>query len=318
MSLDANALVILRPFTVTDAMVDATGSPPTTNVPENDYPEWDGTSSPATVYNTGDRVILLSTHKIYESLQDNNSNNNPVTETTWWIEVGPTNRWAVFDTSVSTQTEQSDNITYTLEPGGAINALAVLNITGASEVNITISSATAGSPGIVYDKTIDLSSFPLVSDWYSWFFGTRQQPTQYIATDIPAYVDPVIVLELIGGADLAVGVIAFGQQQRFGRGIRLGARVGIQDYSRKETNEFGDTVLVRRAFAKRANFDLFINKAEVDQLQNYLSSIRATPALWIGSNEYESTTVFGFYKNFEILINYPDNADCELEIEGLT
>lgn len=313
MSLDANALVIVRPFTVTDAMVDVSGSPPATNVPENDYSAWNS----GTTYADGDRVILTSTHKIYESLQSANTNKNPVTETLWWVEVGPTNRWAVFDTSVSTQTAQSTNITYTLEPGVAINALAILNIGGATELNITMTSASAGSPGIVLDRTIDLSSFPLVSDWYSWFFGTRQTPTQYIATDIPAYVDAIIVIELIGGADLAVGVIAFGQQQRFGRGIRLGARVGIQDYSRKETSEFGETILVQRAFAKRANFDLFVNKNEVDQLQNYLASIRATPALWIGSTEYESTTIFGFYKNFDILLSYPEHADCELEIEGL-
>lgn len=318
MSLDANALVIMTPIAVTDAMVIASGSPPETNVPENDYPEWDGTSSPATVYNTGDRVILLSTHRIYESLQDNNTNKNPATETLWWVEVGPTNRWAVFDTSVSTQTAQSTNITYTLEPGVAVNTLAVLNISAASELNITMTSASQGSPGIVYSETVDLSSYPLVSDWYSWFFGTRQQPTQFIATNLPAYPDAIIVLELLGSADLAVGVVAFGQQQRFGRGIRLGARVGIQDYSRKETSEFGETILVQRAFAKRANFDLFINKNEVDQLQNYLSSIRATPALWIGSSEFESTTIFGFYKNFDILIAYPEHADCELEIEGLT
>lgn len=313
MSLDANALVIVKPFTVTDAMVDVSGSPPATNVPENDYAEW----SSGTTYAAGDRVILVSTHKIYESLQSANTNKNPVTETLWWVEVGPTNRWAVFDTSVSTQTAQSTNITYTLEPGVAINALAILNISGATELNITMTSPSQGSPGIVLDRTIDLSSYPLVSDWYSWFFGTRQTPTQYIATDIPAYVDAIIVIELLGGADLAVGVIAFGQQQRFGRGIRLGARVGIQDYSRKETSEFGETILVQRAFAKRANFDLFINKNEVDQLQNYLASLRATPALWIGSTEYESTTVFGFYKNFDILLSYPEHADCELEIEGL-
>lgn len=317
MSTDANALVVIPPLEITDSIL-VVGSPPATNVPENDYPEWDGTSSPATVYNTGDRVILTSTHRIYESLQDNNTNKDPTTETLWWVEVGPTNRWAVFDTSVSTQTAQSTNITYTLEPGIAVNSLAILNLTDADEINITLTSPSAGSPGIVYTQTIDLGLVSLFSDWYNWFFGIKQRPSQYINTNFPAYVDGIIEIEILGGADLAVGVIAIGQQQRFGRGIRLGARVGIQDYSRKETSEFGETILVQRAFAKKANFDLFIDKPEVDTLQNYLTTLRATPALWIGSTEYESTTVFGFYKNFDILLNYPEHADCELEIEGLT
>lgn len=313
MSTDVNALVIVPPIAITDSILVTTGSPPATNVPENDHAAW----SSGTTYASGDRVILTSTHKIYESLQDANTNKDPTTETLWWVEVGPTNRWAVFDTSVSTQTQQSTNITYTLEPGIAINSLAILNLTDADEINITITSATAGSPGIVYQETIDLGLTSPFADWYNWFFGTRSRPTQYTVTNLPAYVDGVFVIEILGGTDLAVGVILLGQQQRFGRGIRLGARVGIQDYSRKETTEFGETVLVQRAFAKRANFDLFIDKAEVDTLQNYLSALRATPALWIGSTEYESTTVFGFYKNFDILLSYPEHADCELEIEGL-
>jgi len=314
MSLDQNALVIVPPITITDSILIASGSPPETNVPENDYAVW----SSATTYAAGDRVIVLSTHKIYESLQSANSNKNPVTQPLWWVEVGPTNRWAVFDNSVSTQTRQATNITYTLEPGVAINSLAVLNITDATQLNITVQSPSFGSPGIVYFDSIDLSLFSPIPDWYNFFFGIKQRPTQHIALDIPGYTDAVFTIELIGGSDLAVGVISIGQQQRFGRGIKLGARVGIQDYSRKETNEFGDVVLVQRAFAKRANFDLLIDKGEVDTLQNYLSVIRATPALWVGSTAYESTTLFGFYKNFEILINYPEHADCELEIEGLT
>jgi hypothetical protein len=314
MSTDANALLIVPPIAITDSILVTSGSPPATNVPENDYAAWNS----GTTYAEGDRVILTSTHRIYESLQNANTNKNPTTETLWWIEVGPTNRWAVFDTSVSTQTSQSTNITYTLEPGIAINSLAILNLTDANQINITMVSPSAGSPGIVFSETVDLGLTSPFSDWYNWFFGIKQRPSQYIATSLPVYVDATIEVEILGGTDLAVGVIAIGQQQRFGRGIRLGARVGIQDYSRKETSEFGDTILVQRAFAKRANFDLFIDKAEVDTLQNYLSALRATPALWIGSNEYESTTVFGFYKNFEILLNYPEHADCELEIEGLT
>jgi len=314
MSTDANALSIIKPLGITDAILITSGSPALTNVPENDHAAW----SDATTYAAGDRVILVSTHRIYESLQAGNLNKNPVTETLWWIEVGPTNRWALFDTSVSTQTVQADYIKYTLEPGQAINALAVLNITEGTEIVITMASPATGSPGIVYTRTVDLTSLPLTSDWWAFFYGQRVAPSQSILLDLPSYTDCVITIEISGSSNLAVGVILVGQQQNFGIGISYGVRVGIQDYSRKETNEFGDTILVQRAFAKRANFDLMIKKAEVDSLQSTLSSIRAQPVLWVGSNEYESTTLFGFYKNFDILISYPEHSDCSLEIEGLT
>lgn len=314
MSTDANALSIIKPLGITDAILITSGSPALTNVPENDHAAWSG----ATTYAAGDRVILISTHRVYESLQVSNLNKNPVTESLWWIEVGPTNRWALFDTSVSTQTAQADYIKYTLAPGRAINSLAVLNITEGTEIVITMASPATGSPGIVYTRTVDLTSLPLTSDWWAFFYGQRVAPSQSILLDLPSYTDCVITIEISGSSNLAVGVLLVGQQQNFGIGISYGVRVGIQDYSRKETNEFGDTILVQRAFAKRANFDLMIKKAEVDSLQSTLSSIRAQPVLWVGSNEYESTTLFGFYKNFDILISYPEHSDCSLEIEGLT
>lgn len=314
MSTDANALTIVLPLVITDAILDTSGSPPITNVPENDHAQW----SIATTYGVGDRVILTSTHRIYESLQASNTGNSPTAAgSTFWIDAGPTNLWAVFDTSVSTQTVQADNITYKLIPGEAINSVGILNITEGTQINITMVSPSTGGSGIVYERTVDLSALPLTPDWWAWFYGQKSAPTQSIALDLPAFYDCEVTIEIIGTINLAVGVVLIGSKKNFGLGINYGARVGIQDYSRKETNIFGETILVQRAFAKRANFNLFINKSEVDSFQNTLSTIRAVPVLWIGSQDYEATTLFGFYKNFDILISYPEHSDCELEIEGL-
>jgi hypothetical protein len=282
------------------------------NVPETDYSAW----SSATTYALGDRVIVLGTHKIYESLQASNLNKSPLTQTLWWIEVSPTNRWACLDTSVSTQTAQATSMTYVFNPGQAVNALAALNLTNATSMSISMSSALGG--GEVFTKSIDLSALPPYSTWWNWFYSAKITPTQSVSVDLPSYVDGIITVTINGGTSLAVGVLMMGQQRSFGIGLQYGSRVGIQDYSRKETDDYGETVLVQRAFAKRANFDLILEKYETDQLQNFLTDVRATPVLWIGSDGYESTTIFGFYKSFEIVISYPDRTDCSLEIEGLT
>lgn len=302
-----NPLVVVSPLTITDAMLTST------NVAETDYSAW----SSGSTYALAARVILTSTHKVYESLQASNTNHDPLTSPLWWIEVSPTNRWKSLDTSVSTQTAQATSITYTLTPGQAVNTIALLNITGGTSVTISMTSALAGG-ATVYSKTVDLSSVPIAPDWWVWFYGVKTAPTQVILNDLPSYSDGVISVNLSGTASLALGVLMIGRQRAFGVGIQYGARVGIQDYSRKEKNDFGDTVLVQRAFAKRANFDMQIAKSEVDLFQIFLTEVRAKPCLWIGSTVYESTTVFGFYKNFDILISYPTYADCSLELEGLT
>lgn len=305
MTASASALTIIKPVTVDDTVFVSS------TVPETDYAAW----SSVTTYALGDRVILTSTHKIYESLQTSNTNNDPITAFAWWIEVSATNRWKVFDASNSTQTVQATSIEYVLTTGFAITSVAALNVVGASSVQFVLTDPTYGE---VYNKTVDMTSLPPAPDWWAWFFGVRSAPSLAIGFDVPAYPVASLTITFAGGASLAVGVILFGQKRLIGLGVNLGAALGIQDYSRKEKNTFGDTVLVQRAFSKRANFNMLMEKRDVDTTLNFLSSVRSTPCLWIGSEAYESTILFGFYKDFQVIIAYPTYSECSLDLEGLT
>jgi len=299
------AITVVDPVALTDAMlIDC-------NVPETDYDAWDAD----TTYDQGDRVIVVSAHKVYESLVDGNTGNTPGADVLNWQEVGATNRWKPFDQSVSSQVKQADAISYQLRPGRAATALAALNLSGATAMRARVVAPVTGD---VYDRTIDLSAHPLESGWWAWYFGERRSPTQAILTDLPSYPTADLYIDFTGTADLGVGVILFGQARRFSMGVKYGARLGIQDYSRKERNDFGDVMVVERNFAKRASFTLQLGADEVDSLHRFLSSVRARACLWMGSTRYESTTVYGFYKSFDIVISYFDYSDCDLELEGLT
>lgn len=299
------SLKVIKPVTLTDAMLIST------DVPETDYPVY----SSGTSYAGGDRVIVVAEHSVYESLASANTNHTPSSSPEWWIKVSPTNRWKMFDISNSTQTAKSTSMTYTLKANTAITSFGALNLIGVSSIRVRLIDATYGT---VYDRTTNVSALPESTGWWHWFFGMRTAPTLNVLTDLPAFPTAELVINFTGTVEMAVGVVIFGQAVPIGNGIEYGAKVGIQDYSRKETNEFGDTVLVQRAFAKRASFEMKIEKSKVDSTQVLLSNLRATPCLWIGSSMYESTTIYGFYKDFDISISYPTYSDCSLEIEGLT
>lgn len=296
---------VIRNITMTDAMLTAT------SVPENDHAAW----SSGTTYALGNRVILTSTHKVYESLQASNLNKNPVTEPLWWVEVSPTNRWKMFDLSSTTQTQLDTSDYYEITPGQAINSVALLNISGVETVRVRL---TDPSFGVVYDQTADLTRLPPESSWYSWFFDERTEQTQFVAEDLPSYPNAVLRVDVTSLTTALVGVCLFGSVRTIGMGVQQGVRLGIQDYSRKERNEWGDTVLVQRAFAKRASYQMLIENRELDNTFRLLSELRATPCLWIGSDRYGAIAIFGFYNNFEINIAYATFSDCTLDIEGLT
>jgi len=309
MSESPYAITVVEPIAITDAMLIST------DVEENDYDEF----AVETTYGLGDRIIVAAEHVVYESLQAANIGNTPASSPTRWIEVGPTNRWKCFDGSNSTQTVTdggaAPSIGYWIEPGRAISSVGVLNVSAASSLAIKMTDDTYGE---VYSTVVDMSAIPDSPDWWSWFFGERTAPAQFVATDLPAFPGATLSILLSGSSDLAVGVILVGPNRRFSDGVQYGARIGIQDYSRKEVNDFGDTVLVERAFAKRASMTLLLTASEVDRFQLFLAKVRAIPCLWICTSEYQAMTIFGFYKNFEILINYISHADCSLDLEGLT
>lgn len=270
--------------------------------------------SGGTTYALGDRVQDNTAHVIYESAVAGNLG-QPLSDTTKWVRVSATNRWALFDTSNSTQTARSTSMNYTLALAGGINALGALGLTGVNTMRVQITHPTYGT---LYDQTLDLASLPSGVGWWQWLFGARTAPMLAVITDLPSLPGCTLTVDFTGTTELAVGTLIFGEMTSIGLGVQQGARVGIQDFSRVETDAFGETVLVQRAFAKRATFDIPIARDMVDDAINFLSSVRATPCLWIGSPSFESTVIFGIYKEFDVNLAYYNVSECSLQIQGMT
>lgn len=297
---------IIRPVTVTDAVLTSS------TVAETDYAAWNS----GTTYSVGNRVIRTGTHRIYESLQDSNTNHTPEDNLSgddpWWLEVGPTNRWAMFDEKVGTQTVAATSLTVVLAPG-RVNSLALLNIDAAQAVVTQVESSVT-----IYSKTIDLTA-PCAGDWYSYFYSDIERVSDYVLGDLlPSATGTVQVVLSVPSGNVKCGGLVVGMLALLG-GTRFGARVGITDYSRKATDAFGNAIVVQRAFSKRNSVSLLIERGSVDAVVRLLSRYRATQVVWIGAdNLYSSLIVFGFFKEFQVDINGPKFSYCTLEIEGMT
>lgn len=117
---------VITPVATLDAMLDFS------NVAEpagSDPAEFvDATTYAADVFvrvtATASPTPTIATHGIYQSQQAGNQGNDPTTDTagTWWVFVGSTLRWAMFNTILQDQTEKdfADNDGLDL-PGGAGN-----------------------------------------------------------------------------------------------------------------------------------------------------------------------------------------------------
>lgn len=296
---------VLAPLTITPAMLTAS------SLAEDDYAAWSG----ATTYALADRVVY--SHRIFESLQASNLNKTPgaTASATWWLDVGPTNRWAMFDGSVSTASEDTADIVVTLTPGAIVDAVACV-----AAVGDTVRVRMLDGADVVYDQTLSLDSTP-IADWDDYFFSQQVLAGELVFDGLPRYLLATVEVTLAAAASVAaLGVLAIGTLHELGT-VEAGASAGITDYSRKTTDDFGTTTLLQRTYSKRSQQRLKLGTDELRRVQALLAGLRAVPCVWIGvgnTDRYAPLVVFGWFASFSLDIQGPVLSYCTLEIEGLT
>lgn len=172
------------------------------------------------------------------------------------------------------------------------------------------------SPNIYFQEYSLNSS--LVDNWYDYFYQDYNLLTEAIFQNIPIYTRTRITVSIVGDI-VRCGIVFAGTSSNIGI-TQYGASAGIIDYSKKETDEFGTTTFIRRAFSKRMNVNLILPSSDLYRVQKILSDIRATPCVWIGSEDevYKPLIMYGYYRDFNLEIPYPEYSYCSLQVEGLT
>lgn len=295
---------VIKSITTTDAILTAS------NIPENEYPMWVGGTS----YVAEAKVIYQ--HKIYEAILANSSTTTPDVDQTNWLSLGATNRWRMFDNTITSVSGQTGGIQFSLTPYQTVTAISFLNV-NASSVRVVMTDPTVG---VVYDETKNLRGDNAVTDYFSYFFAPLVSLTN-ISTlsflDLPVYPTATITVYIESGASyVEVGEVTYGVLSTIGR-TNYGTSIGITSYSRKETDEFGTTTVVKRKNSKYADFDVDIDTNRLGFVQKLMSDIDSVPCLYIGNEEFEELIVYGFYSDFKATISFPTHSKCTLKVEGL-
>jgi hypothetical protein len=308
--------LIVRPYDITDTQFVSS------NVTEDDYPEWDI----ATSYDLGDRVIVVDTniHNVYESLiagTGTNTGNDPLDDQQWpdgtpvnWILVSVTNRWKMFDNQNSSQTTNADSIEAELMFTQRPNSVALLNVDCATAQVIQYDAMAVE----VYNQTETMIENSGVPSYYNWLFQQIQKKTDVLFENlIPVSGCTIEVILTNTGGTVLCGTCLVGYAEDFGDTL-LGAGVGIQDFSVKQRNDFGDFRILERAFNREGEFTVMVDNGNLDRLQNLLASRRATATLYIGSTVYRCTYIYGFFTDMQSVITYPEQSLLNIDITGLT
>ena len=297
---------IVRPVAVTDAVLVSS------TIPETDYAEWNA----LTAYTDEQRVIVASVHRIYEAVGSSTGSNPTAVGTTKWVMVGATNKWRAFDNSIGQQSNAWSSISMTLNLNERFDTVAMFNIDAAT-VRVQISTPLDGS---VWDVTYSLVEPLGVKDWWTYFYEPVRFRKDFYLGGLTPFSNSTVILTLdYIGYTVYCGEVVLGLSRELGF-VQYGASVGIKDYSIKQVDDWGNYTVLERAYAKRADFTVWVDNIITSETAALLSLYRATPIVYVGSDltDYSATIVYGFYKDFNVEIAYPSYSVCTLTVEGLT
>lgn len=260
----------------------------------NAYADYSSTST----YAIGDKVTHLG--RYFEAM-------DPVgTGTEWapsldesfpWLNIGAANYNAMWDDSPTSISTATGTLTVVVTPGD-VDSAAFFNVSGDT---LTLIGAVGTST--TYTGTASVAGV-----------------SETVFSDLPGGTGLSLTAQLTASSGVvSVGAVVFGNAVSLGT-AQSGAEASIIDYSTKQTDAYGDTVLVQRAFAKTLTVETLIPNSQMNTVIRTLQSLRATPTTWIASTNDDFSAagvVYGYYRDFSIDIRYPTYSICNLEIEGL-
>lgn len=307
---------VVPPITITDSLLVSS----TLTEPEAGSPSTENPWSAAATYALEATVISTTYHRKYESLQTGNINHAlpvyPETENDWWIDVGPTNKWAMFDLYRNTQSSGVSPIIVRISAGERINSVALLGL-DASSISISLDS-NVGSPSTnYYYHSEDLVTRD-VDTWYEFFFAPFRTKESVVRFDVPPYAPPSILTLTITNTDgiAACGGVVIGTAEYLGETQR-DAELEFISFSLVERDEFGNATLVPRRNIPTTDQILLLDKDDVAAARTVIRELDAVPALWSSLDEdshvlFDPMLILGICRQARFITADPD---CQLRLK---
>lgn len=308
---------IIIPTPITAAMI---GAGTTIAEPSAAETAW----ASGVAYAAGDVRIRATTHRKYRCAVAHTSAATPVPEDdpTRWLDIGPTDRWAPFDRYTNTRATAVTSMTYVLNPG-YVNALALYGLIGA-QYSITIKDAPAGAT--IYSKTGFLTQDP--QGWYEYLFVAQPAVDKLVLNNLPIRhtAEITIAITAAAGQPVGVGMIVVGDfvplvgdTADFG-GVQYGASAEPVTYSYINTDEYGNTTIVRRHAATNMRCTVMLPRMFADAALQRLQSVLDQPVACIAttSKGYDGLNVFGLISSSPVSYDSFNTASIDINVKGLT
>lgn len=249
------------------------------------------------VYKVGDEVIKAAIHKKYRCLVDTTTDPEVgVGEVPpKWLELGATNRWAMFDGINTYQSNYAGDVDIRIRPLGVVDSISIFNIENVTSIEITTSVPDTGSTYTEIHDTTGKESL--------------------VTYDFPPYENPFVDIKFVG-TDIKVGEVVMGTGTVLGV-LLAGAVSDRIDYSRYTYDEFGELTYVPRPIVNYTTYPIRVAKIDALGVERYLDNLKGKQAVWIGNiGDGQHLVTRGTIERSPMTYDTPSVLEYQIKVRG--
>jgi len=218
-------------------------------------------------------------------------------------------------------------------PGDGSSGVLVSNaqIESGSTLTPYVGPTTAGnatsSEHNFYDKVFDLRETAFADDWFAGVYAESVTRDRLSVSDIPPQASATVTLTLSGATGDVIGCGSCVPALSKGMGYtQLNPRIGIEKYSVFERNAYGDVIVdTSRGFSDQGSFDIYVDATKSSAVRQLLTANRdallmmlmtpdaASPGGWNPSG-----SIYGYIRNFDLMVAQHKVHQISVELEGVT
>jgi hypothetical protein len=264
----------------------------------------------------GDIRHVVATHRRYKCAVAGSSTVSPELDPTRWKDIGPTNKWAMFDRYVSTATVQATSLTIVLRPG-MFNAIELRGVDNCNGITVTVKDAPGGNvlPGFPYVDDMEGSE---PGDWWEFWYMPFYPRNKVLLTNIEPYVDAEVTIVLTSTTSVSVGMLQVGDFRPLAR-TKHGSQAQFTSYAYVDIDdETGENVIEPGPSARNLSLDAWLPLNDARVVDRTLQELLAVPCSWYAStaDDFEGLNTYGLGDG---VIDYTDPNNCNLTqtVKGL-
>ena len=279
--------------------------------------------------------------RTYQCVTGNTGEYPPDDDGTYWLGLGASNKWKMFDQFVITSSYSSTAATTGTPSDFEIiintNKMTELGLFNMNAKDIYVSFSTDNSTYTALTQVNYPKEVRLLDDYYPYTFSRDTKTwTDYLFGEFSWKRDILIPIPKRSVSYVKVKFSYDGVGEYAGCGMcvagtsyvagktQYGAKSGILSYSRKETDSyFGYTYLKKGNYAKIMDIDVMVENAKFNKVFALLAASDGLPVILQGNNDidgainYEPFLIYGFVRSFDLVLEYPTYSECTIEFEGL-